>query len=88
MNSEAPSPGSSVQVHVAAGLDYAFRDFVSIYVGNGEVVLEFGNAHRSMPGHLTIGDRIVLTLATGYDLQQRLQQALLEAQARLQAQMR
>jgi hypothetical protein len=76
-----------LQVHVAADLDYQFRDVVSIYVGNGEVVLEFGNAHRSLPGHVTIHDRIVLTVASAYDLQQRLQQTLMDAQQKLQAQL-
>ncbi|MFQ5677085.1 MAG: hypothetical protein ACE5G1_14425, partial [bacterium] len=40
--------------------------------------------HRSMPGHVTISNRIVLSVASAYDLQQRLQQALMEAHQRLQ----
>lgn len=88
--SENPQPpgGKQVQVHVAADLEYKFRDMATIFVGNGEVVMEFGNAHRSVPGHMTIHDRIVLTLPTAYDLQQRLQQALMEAQQAIQAQMK
>lgn len=83
-----PDAAPELQVHVAADLDYLYRDMVSIYVGGSEVLLEFGNAHRALPGQVTIGNRIVLGLATAYDLQQRLQQTLQDAQRKLQAQMR
>ena len=73
-----------LKVNVAADLDYVYRDMVNIFVGAGDVVLEFGNRHRSMPNHGTISNRIVLSIANAYDLQQRLQQTLAEAQIRLQ----
>ena len=40
----------NIQVHVAPDLDYSYRDVANIFVGAGDVVLEFGNLHRSMPG--------------------------------------
>ena len=73
-----------VRVHVSQDLDYSFRDIVNVFVGAGEVVFEFGNHHRSMPGHVTISDRIVMTIGNAFDLQNRLQSALLEAQKQIQ----
>jgi hypothetical protein len=76
----------NIQVHVAPDLDYCYRDVANIFVGTGDVVLEFGNLHRSMPGHVTIGNRIVLSMANAIDLQQKLGQVLHEAQKQLQEQ--
>jgi hypothetical protein len=74
------------QIHVSPDLDYSYRDVANIFVGTGDVVFEFGNQHRSMPGNITIGNRIVLSMATAYDLQQKLGQVLQEAQKQMQAQ--
>ena len=74
------------QVHVSPDLDYCYRDVVNIFVGAGDVVFEFGNLHRSMPGNITISNRIVLTIANAYDLQQKLGQVLQEAQKQMQEQ--
>jgi hypothetical protein len=74
------------QVHVAPDLDYSYRDVANIYVGTGDVVFEFGNLHRSMPGNITIGNRIVLSMANAYDFQQKLGQVLQEAQKQMQEQ--
>lgn len=79
----AASP-NNVKFHVSPDLDYVYRDIVNIFVGSGDVVFEFGNHHRSMPGHITISNRVVVSLATAYDLQQKLQQVLLEAQKQMQ----
>ena len=76
----------NIQVHVAPDLDYSYRDVVNIFVGAGDVVFEFGNIHRSMPGNITIGNRIVLSMANAIDLQQKLGQVLEEAQKQLQEQ--
>jgi len=73
-----------VQIHVSPDLYYSFRDVANIFVGSGEVVFEFGNQHRSMPGHVTISNRIVLSFANAFELQQKLQQLLLEAQKQIQ----
>lgn len=83
-NSGGQNQQSDVQFHVSPELDYVYRDVANIFVGAGDVVLEFGNHHRSMPGHVTISNRIVLSAANAYDLQQRLGKALQEAQQRLQ----
>ncbi len=76
-----------IQVHVSPELDYVYRDVVNIFVGAGDVVFEFGNRHRSMPEHVTISNRIVLSIANAYDLQSRLQQTLQDAQMKLQRQL-
>ena len=73
-----------IKVNVASDLDYVYRDMINIFVGAGDVVLEFGNRHRSMPDHGTIFNRIVLSIPNAYDLQERLRQTLNEAQLRLQ----
>ena len=73
-----------IKVNVASDLDYVYRDMINIFVGTGDVVLEFGNRHRSMPDHGTIFNRIVLSIPNAYDLQERLRQTLNEAQLRLQ----
>lgn len=74
------------QVHVSPELDYCYRDVANIFVGAGDVVFEFGNVHRSMPGNITIGNRIVLSMANAIDLQQKLGQVLQEAQKQMQEQ--
>lgn len=74
----------SVQFHVSPDLDYCYRDIANIFVGAGEVVLEFGNHHRSMPGHISISNRIVLSIAGAYEFQSKLQQALVQAQHQMQ----
>lgn len=76
------------KVHVSPDLDYCYRDVANIFVGAGDVVFEFGNLHRSMPGNITIGNRIVLSMANAYDLQQKLGQVLQEAQKKMQEQFR
>ena len=74
----------NVQFHVSPELDYIYRDVFNVYVGVGEVVIEFGNLHRSMPTHATIGNRIVMSVGNAYTLIQTMQQALQEAQIKLQ----
>jgi len=77
------------QVHVAPDLDYCYRDVANIYVGAGagDVVFEFGNMHRSMPGNITIGNRVVMSMANAIALQQKLSQVLDEAQKQIQEQL-
>ena len=72
------------QIHVPPDLDYVYRDIANVFVGAGDVVLEFGNFHRSMPGNATISNRIVLSVANAYELQNSLGRALAEAQKKLQ----
>jgi hypothetical protein len=72
------------QVHVSPELEYLYRDVYNIFVGPGEVVIEFGNRHRSVPNHATISNRIVLSVSNAYGFCQNLQQALKEAQNKAQ----
>ena len=73
-----------VQFHVAPELEYVYRDVFNVYVGAGDVIIEFGNLHRAMPGHASISNRIVMSVANAYNLHQTLQQALQAAQMQLQ----
>ena len=83
-DSEADEGQGNVQFHVSPELDYVYRDVFNVYVGAGDVVIEFGNLHRAMPGHATIKNRIVMSVANAYNLHQTLQQALQAAQLQLQ----
>jgi hypothetical protein len=74
----------NIQVHVSPELDYIYRDIFNVYVGAGDVVIEFGNLHRAMPGHASISNRIVMSVANAYNLHQTLQQALQAAQMQVQ----
>jgi hypothetical protein len=76
--------GRNIQVHIPPDLEYHYRDIANVFVGAGDVVLEFGNFHRSMPNNATISNRIVLSVASAYKLQNSLGQALANAQQRLQ----
>ena len=73
-----------IRVHVSPELDYSYRVVANIFVGTGDVTFEFGNHHRSMPGHVTIANRIVMSVANAYDFQVRLQKALVDAQKQIQ----
>ena len=73
-----------IKAHVPPELDYVYRDIFNVYVGAGDVVIEFGNLHRAIPGHATISNRIVMSVANAYNLHQTLQQALQAAQLQLQ----
>ena len=85
-NTDTSEKQQNFQVHVSPDLDYCYRDIANIFVGAGDVVFEFGNMHRSMPGNITIGNRIVLSMANAVDLQQKLGQVLQEAQKQMQEQ--
>jgi len=72
-----------VQFHVSPDLEYVYRDIFNVFVGPGDVVVEFGNLHRAMPEHATISNRIVMSVGNAYTLIQTLQQALQQAQIQL-----
>jgi hypothetical protein len=80
-------PKEEIVYHVSPSLEYKYRDVFRVYIGQGDVILEFGNKNRSMPGHITISDRIVLTVANAFTLQEGLQKSLIAAQIQLQQQM-
>ncbi|NOX34527.1 MAG: hypothetical protein GXP56_12480 [Deltaproteobacteria bacterium] len=73
-----------MQFHVPPELEYVYRDVFNVYAGVGDVVIEFGNHHRAMPGHASISNRIVMSVGNAYVLVQTLQQALQKAQAAIQ----
>ena len=73
-----------VQFHVPPELEYVYRDVFNVYAGSGDVTIEFGNHHKSMPEHASISNRIVMSTGNAYILIQTLQQALQQAQAALQ----
>jgi len=77
-----PGLSSFLLAHICFTI--VFRDVANIFVGAGEVVFEFGNQHRSMPGHVTISNRIVLSFANAHELQKKLQELLVEAQKQMQ----
>ncbi len=73
-----------IQFHVAPELEYVYRDVFNVYVGSGDVLIEFGNIHRSMPEHASISNRIVMSVGNSYKLIQAMQQALQHAHDQLQ----
>jgi uncharacterized protein (UPF0128 family) len=76
-----------IRFHVSPDLEYVYRDVFNVYAGSGDVVIEFGNHHKSMPEHASISNRIVMTTGNAYLLVQTLQKALQDAQAALQHKM-
>lgn len=74
----------NIQFHVSPDLEYTYRDVFNVYVGAGEVLIEFGNIHRAMPDHATISNRVVVSIGNAYTLMQTMQQALQQAQIQIQ----
>lgn len=83
-NPKSDPSKDKIKVHIPAELEYTYRDIFNVYVGSGDVVIEMGNRHRSTPDHATISNRVVMSIANAYNLQQTLSQALQTAQTRLQ----
>jgi len=75
---------SNIQIHIPPDLEYLYRDISNVFVGPSDVVIEFGNLHRSAPGHASIANRVVLSIAGAYQLQHNLNKALSEAQQMMQ----
>lgn len=73
-----------INFHVSPDLEYVYRDIFNVYAGVGDVTIEFGNHHKSMPEHASISNRIVMTTSNAYLLMQTLQNALQKAQEQLQ----
>ncbi len=79
---ESASP--RIEFHVSPELEYVYRDIFNVYAGVGDVTIEFGNLHKSMPGHASISNRIVISTSNAYILMQTLQDTMQKAQAALQ----
>lgn len=77
----------SIQLHVDPNLEYVYRDIFNVYAGSGDVLIEFGNLHRAMPGHASISNRIVVSMSDAYVLVRTMQDALQKAQAMMQQQL-
>ena len=74
---EEHKPGA-LQTQVATDLEYCFRDIFTVYAGPEEVVLEFGNLHRSVPNQARIANRIVLPVSKAVALRDALHQTITE----------
>lgn len=75
-----------LQLHIAPDLDYKYRDIFNTFIGPEEVVVEFGNRHRSVQNAATISDRVVLSVANAFRLEQALAQGLAEYRRRIESQ--
>ena len=84
VKSNAENNENTIQFHVSPELEYVYRDIFNVYVGAGDVLIEFGNIHRSMPEHASISNRMVMSVSNAYILVQTMQQALQQAHDRLQ----
>ena len=83
---ESKTNASAYSVETLNGVDYRYRDVFQAFIGQGELVLEFGNVNRSNPEQITIADRIVLSLPSAVRLNQHLNEQLRRAQERAEAQ--
>jgi hypothetical protein len=72
-----------VQMQIPADIEYVYRDFFTVYAGPDDVVLEFGNVSRSMPGQVRIANRIALTPANALRLREILDRTIAEMQRRM-----
>ncbi len=89
MEQEKDSPRDDPQnprmkLHVAPDLEYVYRDLFNVFVGQGDVVIEFGNQHRAIPGHGVVSNRIVMSISNAYVLTRTMQEALQKAHDNLQ----
>ncbi len=80
-------PQQRIQFHVPQELEYTYRDIFNVYVGTGDVVIEMGNLHRSMPEHASISNRVVLSIENAYKLNEALQKGLQAAQLEMRKRM-
>ena len=73
---------NQVRMDIPADLEYLYRDFFTVYAGPDDVILEFGNLHRSQANTVKIGNRIVLTPANALRLRELLDRTIAEMQRR------
>lgn len=78
--------GSQMQIRVPQDLEYVYRDVFNVFGGPGEVILELGNQHRSVPNQASISNRIVLSFQTAARLQQALTKTLVAVQEKVREQ--
>jgi len=82
MSENKQQDGLEVYIHPDA--DFVFREVFGVYVGAGEVVIEFGNYQRIDSRKVVISDRIVMTINNAYKLMRYMEDALQQAQAKMQ----
>lgn len=84
-NPQGQQPENRPQLNMSAApdLDYKYRDLFNVHVSAEDVLLEFGNLHRSQPGSAVLLDRIVLSPGNAIRLQQALAQAINQMQQKI-----
>lgn len=83
---ESKSTDPEPNVVYADGLDYHYRDASQVFVGQGEVLIEFANVNRAQLEEVTIVDRIVLSLPSAVRLANQLQVELNRAKEKFDEQ--
>lgn len=81
-NTQAPNEegGNQLQVHIPADLNYEYRNITQVFGGAGEVVIEFGVRHHSLPNHVNVYDRVVMTPDNAFHLMKQVEQVLIGLQ--------
>lgn len=72
-----------LQLQIPKDLEYVYRDFLTVFAGPEDVVLEFGNLDRNTPGQVRIGNRIVLTPSNAIRLRELLDRTINEMRRRM-----
>ncbi len=73
-----------VEVYIKPDVDYVYRELFNVYVGVGDVVIEFGNYQRPDASKVIVSERIVMTIGNAYKLMQHMENALKQAQEKIQ----
>lgn len=68
---------NQLQVHIPADLNYEYRNITQVFGGAGEVVIEFGVRHHSLPNHVNVYDRLVMTPDNAFHLMKQVEQVLI-----------
>ncbi|GAB6888325.1 hypothetical protein JCM13304A_18240 [Desulfothermus okinawensis JCM 13304] len=71
---------NKVEIYMSPDVDFVYRDVFHVFVGAGEVVIEFGNIQRMEPSKVIISNKIVLSLGNAYRLMKSLEDALKSAE--------
>ncbi|MBF0470256.1 MAG: DUF3467 domain-containing protein [Gammaproteobacteria bacterium] len=77
---------TTIQMHISPDLEYCYRDLFNIYASSSEVIIEFGNHHRSTPEHATVTNRIVLSVQNAYNFINQMHQTLQSAEEKFHQQ--
>ncbi|MBF0352576.1 MAG: hypothetical protein HQM11_16205 [SAR324 cluster bacterium] len=72
-----------VQIYLPPDMEYRYKDVFRIFVGVGDVVIEFGNQNRFVPDRVSISDRIVMSVPNAYKFINQLQHTLRVAEEQI-----